>query len=139
MLETCLSTTILEEEYEQYIAHVEKYGRDFGLYKMMDEYSLNIILGPIESSLVCFGAAAGELSAVALSQHIANIELQAHPLPPCPLAISTLMADRMGSVPWLDHTTMAFSFSFKAHSRRPFRRAVPRYCSQPTSREPIPW
>ncbi len=59
MLETCFNTKVTPEQYEKHIAHVEKYGRDLGLDRMMDEYNLNIIIGPLECDLGNFAASAG--------------------------------------------------------------------------------
>jgi len=60
MLETCFNTNVTREQYEKHISHVEKYGRDLGVDKMMDEYDLNIIIGPLECDLGNFAASAGK-------------------------------------------------------------------------------
>ncbi len=44
-------TTITDQQYQQYIDHAEKYGRDLGLDKVFDDYNVNIILAPVESEL----------------------------------------------------------------------------------------
>lgn len=60
VLETCYNTNITDRQYHKYIAHVEKYGKELGVDKIMDEYNLNIIIGPLECDLGNFAASAGK-------------------------------------------------------------------------------
>ena len=59
MLEQCLVTSITSEDREKYVAHAVKFGKELGVDKILDEYDLNLIIGPIESPLPSFAAAAG--------------------------------------------------------------------------------
>lgn len=68
VLERCNHTNITEYQYRKYIDHVEKYGRDLGVNKMMDEYNLNIIIGPLECDLGNFAASAGKFVAHACNR-----------------------------------------------------------------------
>ncbi|KAK0613585.1 hypothetical protein B0T14DRAFT_569614 [Immersiella caudata] len=93
MLKTCHNTNVSQEEYERYIAHAEKYGRDLGVNKIMDDYNLNIILGPIECHMVCFAATAGELlvGAPLAAMPLGDLNFNGRPHGLCAMADRTTM------------------------------------------------
>ncbi|KAM5341687.1 hypothetical protein ACJ41O_014718 [Fusarium nematophilum] len=59
VLERCYNTSITPEERSVYAAHADKYGRELGVDKILEEYNLNIIMGPLESPLASIAAACG--------------------------------------------------------------------------------
>ncbi|KAL7936507.1 amidase signature domain-containing protein [Trichoderma chlorosporum] len=58
-LERCEKTAITSEERANYVAHLEKFGRDEGIDKLFDEHDINVVIGPLESPLYYFAAACG--------------------------------------------------------------------------------
>ncbi|UKZ57436.1 hypothetical protein TrVGV298_011293 [Trichoderma virens] len=58
-LERCEKTNITFEDRANYVAHLEKFGRDEGIDKIFHEYDINIVIGPLESPLYYFAAACG--------------------------------------------------------------------------------
>jgi len=59
-LEASYNITITDQQYQEYMAHAVKYGRDLGLDKTMDDYNVNVIMGPADCSLFNFAACAGK-------------------------------------------------------------------------------
>ncbi len=86
VLEMCHETGMTNQQYQEYIAHAEKYGRDLGLNKILDEHNLNIIIAPLDSGLATFAACAGLFDAkrILKSLKVADLHfVQAIPLLLC--------------------------------------------------------
>lgn len=58
LLEAAITLNVSDEEYKSLTEHARKAARD-ALHKVFNDYDLNLIIGPTESSMDTYAAAAG--------------------------------------------------------------------------------
>ena len=59
-------TKLTADDYERLIKHARHVARDTGIDETFRKYNINVIVGPIESSLSLFAAAAGQFADISI-------------------------------------------------------------------------